>query len=572
MPAQRDDVEPMISKPPANEAEARAAQAAQERPDGRASDGRPARDERSTADGDSSQDRPAEDVPRRRTKQAPASRLPRVLLLLIVLAQIGVSLWLMHSNGMFEDEGTYAYDGHQLWQSWFDHVPNTSDYSKILSGVPDFYPIISAGLDKLGGLFAIRLFSCAMMVVATLSLYAFTRRLYGARAAVIAAALFGLIQPTTYMGAFGTYDAFALALLAVSALCALRSADSRRAWLWIFLAVLLCFLGDAAKYAATLWNPPVFAVLLFAAVPHVGWRRAGIRAFAALIGLGAMIGGGLYIGGADLRAGIAFTTTQRAAGTTPASEIYHDTMLRLGIVLIAALLGLSFAAFAPASRGRFRVPGTLLAASLIVAGLLAPINQARIDTDVAFPKHLGFGAWFTAALAGFGIAAFFAQARSRAAANAVTAAAVLASGAYGTQQAHMLFQTWGNAVPAVNAMKPYISKGTDRYLAEDDPVEQYYLRNQTNQSQWYNTWSFSYRDPRTGDHYTGTPAYVDAIKHEYFAVVELLAVKTENADQQMAAQLAKMKDYVLVAKVPLYENGSSTPFSYYDIWALHKHA
>jgi 4-amino-4-deoxy-L-arabinose transferase-like glycosyltransferase len=516
--------------------------------------------------------RPA-DPPNRRAGRAKGSSRPILLLLLLILAvQCGVSLWLMHVNsGMFEDEGTYAYDGHQLWQSWFDHIPNTSDYSKILSGVPDFYPIIAAGLDHLGGLFAIRLFSCAMMLSATVSLFFFTKRLYGPRAAVIAAALFALLEPTTYMGAFGTYDAMALALLAFSALCALRSADSRWTWLWLFAAIVSCFAADAAKYASLLWNPPVFAVLLFAAVPHVGWRKACLRTFAAVLGLGALIGAGLYAGGATLRAGIAFTTTARAAGTTPASEIYHDTMLRLGIVLIAALLGLAFAAFSPASAGRFRVPGTLLAVSLLVAGLLAPINQARIDTDVAFPKHLGFGAWFTAALAGFGIAAFFAQARSRAVANGVTALAVLASGAYGTQQAHLLFQTWGNAVPAVDAMKPYISKGTARYLAEDDPVEQYYLRKQTNQSQWYNTWSFSYRDPRTGAHYSGTPAYVDAIKHGFFNVIELLGVDSESADKQMAAEIAKSKDYVLVAKVPLYENGSAKPFSYYDIWALHNH-
>lgn len=547
MPAQRNDVEPTLSKSPANSAQAPAEQA----------------EERST------------EPPRRRAEQSErpsaGSRRPALLLLAILAIQTGVSLWMMRANGMFEDEGTYAYDGHQLWQSWFDHVPNTSDYSKILSGVPDFYPIISAGLDHLGGLLAIRLFSCAMMLGATTALFSFTRRLYGPRAAVIAAGLFALLQPTTYMGAFGTYDAMALALLAFASVCALRAADSRLAWGWIVGAIVFCFLADAAKYASALWNPPVFAILLFAAVPHVGWRRALVRVFAAVLGLGALIGAGLYVGGANLRAGIAFTTTQRAAGTTPASEIYHDTMLRLGIVLIAALLGLAFAAFSPDTAKRFRVPGALLAASLILAGLLAPINQARINTDTAFPKHLGFGAWFTAALAGFGIAAFFAQARSRRTAEVVTALAVLASGIYGTQQAHMLFQTWGDAVPAVNAMKPYVSKGTDRYLAEDDPVEQYYLRKQTNQSQWYNTWSFSYQDQWTHAHLTGTPAYVAAIKQRYFSVIELLGVGTESADQAMAAQIAETKGYELVAKVPLYENGSAKPFSFYYIWALQSH-
>lgn len=554
MPAQQNDVEPMISKFRAKPAEDDPAQPAE-----------PAEPQPSAGAPEQPPDRAAEPTAR-------GSRTPFLLLALILAVQCGVSLWMMRANGMFEDEGTYAYDGHELWQSWFDHVPNTSNYSKILSGVPDFYPIISAGLDKLDGLLAIRLFSCAMMLVATVALFAFTRRLYGPRAAVIAAGLFALLQPTTYMGAFGTYDAMALALLAVAALCALFAAESRFAAFWIIGASLCCFLADAAKYAAALWNLPVFAVLLFTAVPYVGWRRSVLRTFAALAGFAALIGAGLYAGGADLRAGIAFTTTQRAAGTTPASLIYHDTMMRLGLVLVAALLGLAFAALSPVCGGRFRVPGTLLAGSLLIAGLLAPVNQARIDTNVAFPKHLGFGAWFTAALAGFGIAAFFNQTRSRTAAHGITAAAVLASGLYGTQQAHMLFQTWGNAKQAVAAMKPYIQKGKARYLAEDDPVEQYYLRNQTNQSQWYNTWSFSYRDPHTGVHLTGTPAYVDAIKHEFFSVVELLAVNTEDADRQMAAQLGKTKDYVLVAKVPLYENGSSKPFSYYYIWALHKHA
>lgn len=543
MSAQRNDVETTISKSTAAEAGGHAPDPAEQSAD-------PGRQEGSNR----------------------SRRVAWLLLSLILVTQCAISLWLMHTNGMFEDEGTYAYDGHQLWQSWFDGVPNTVDYSRILSGVPAFYPVIAAGLDSLGKLLAIRLFSCAMMLSATVSLFFFTRRLYSTRSALIAAGLFALLQPTTYMGAFGTYDAMALALLAVAAVCALKAAYSRWAWLLVLGTIVFCLLADAAKYASLLWNPPIFAVLLFAAAPQVGWRRAVTRTLIAAVGLGALIAAGLYIGGADLRAGIAFTTTQRAAGTTPASQIYSDTMLRLGIVLVAALIGLAFAAFSPTSGGKYRVPGTLLAGSLLIAGLLAPINQARIDTLVAFPKHLGFGAWFTAALAGFGIAAFFAQARSRKVANSVTALAVAASGAYGTQQAHMLFQTWGNAVPAVDAMRPYIAKGKARYLAEDSPVEQYYLRNVTNQNQWYNTWGFSFQDPHTHVTLSGTPAYVDAIKHEYFKVVELLGVGSEPADQAMAAQLAKTKDYVLVAKLPLYEYGSSTPYSYYYVWALHKHA
>ena len=56
-------------------------------------------------------------------------------------------------------------------------------------------------------------------------LWATTARLYGRRAALLAAGLFATLAGTQFLGAFATFDAMALFLLALAAWLGVRSAD-----------------------------------------------------------------------------------------------------------------------------------------------------------------------------------------------------------------------------------------------------------------------------------------------------------------------------------------------------------
>ena len=58
-------------------------------------------------------------------------------------------------------------------------------------------------------------------------LWATTARLYGRRAALLASGLFATLAGTQFLGAFATFDAMALFLLALAAWLAVRAAARR---------------------------------------------------------------------------------------------------------------------------------------------------------------------------------------------------------------------------------------------------------------------------------------------------------------------------------------------------------
>ena len=84
--------------------------------------------------------------------------------------------------------------------------------------------------------------------------------------------MFATLAGAQFLGAFATYDAMALFLLALAAWLGVRSADCQpgtRAILLITTAVLLAA-ADAVKYATALFTPVVIVV-----VAMTVWRKRG---------------------------------------------------------------------------------------------------------------------------------------------------------------------------------------------------------------------------------------------------------------------------------------------------------
>ena len=135
--------------------------------------------------------------------------------LLVVLAvQAGLSLRLVWSNTAFQDEALYLRAGHLEWARWLHQTP-IPHFPAYFSGAPVIYPPLGALADSLGGLTAARILSMCFMLGVTSLLWATTVRLYGQRAAVLAAALFATLAGTQFLGALATFDAMALFLLAL---------------------------------------------------------------------------------------------------------------------------------------------------------------------------------------------------------------------------------------------------------------------------------------------------------------------------------------------------------------------
>ena len=471
----------------------------------------------------------------------PAARLAAVPwpLFALLVIQAVLSARLLRLNTAFVDEATYIYAGHQVLDHWI-HGWSDPAYATYFSGSPTLYPPLAAAVDHFGGLVAVRVLSLGFMLWGTAMLWATAQRLFGRVAAFAACALFVSLGSTQALGSFATYDAMAFALLASAAYCAVRAADATEEAPWWPLCATLLALSNATKYTTALWDPFVIALLVILVYPRHGTgaairRAAGVAALTgALLALGLAVGGNFYV------SGITSTTLARVAGGYSRSVMAHQVWQWIGWVLVLAAIGLLVAAFLRKSRQHLA-----LIAVLLLAGLAAPLNQMRISTDTSLQKHVDFGVWFACIAAGYVVTSLaralpglFRKAPVRVLTGTVlTAGALSLTVSPGLAQADAFFHEWPNAQPVAAAMKPFVKQGNDQYLVEDYDIEAYYLQHDVHWQQWNNTWSFTYYSHDLHKSVSGMPAYVDAVKNHYFALIMLDFGDTASTDHAIEAAI-----------------------------------
>jgi hypothetical protein len=458
-------------------------------------------------------------------------------LLAVLLVQAVLSLRLAWSNTAFQDEALYLRAGHLEWARWLHHTP-IPNFPAYFSGAPVVYPPLGALADSVGGLTAARLLSLGFMLGVTSLLWATTARLYGRRAALLAAALFGTLAGTQLLGAFATYDAMALFLLALAAFLGVRSTDGR-AWTRVTLLIttgVLLATANAAVYSTALFTPVVIVVIALTV-----WRKhgGGAGTMAGLTVLGSwllLVAAAITLAGPEYWHGITTTTLARPQSSFPAEAVLHRAYVWTSLILVLAALGavLSF-------RGEAR--GKLLVPVLAAAGLLIPAEQARLHTMVSLQKHVVFGAWFAAIAAGYAMARLSRVDHGYGWAP-VMALPIAASTLFGSMgQAAALFAAWPNSAYAISLIGAETGLHPGNYLAEDYDVEAYYLRASVPWQRWSNTYHFSY--PGTPP---GTASYKAAIDRRYFSLVILNFGDTAAVDRQITADMRSSGGYYVLAR------------------------
>ena len=297
----------------------------------------------------------------------------RLTLAAVLAAQALISIWLTGRNTAYQDEALYLWAGRLEWARWLHGSRIPIAFPGYFSGSSVVYPPIAAVADSLGGLTGARLLSTCFMLAATWLLWSATRRLLDERAALFAAAVFAFTGSALFLGAFATYDAMALLLLAAAAWTALRSAgQSRRRQVGLLaLMVLLLLVANAAKYASALWDPVVLALAALADVRTRGWRSGVRTGLAATAGLGLLIVAAVLAGGHSYLAGIEFSTVSRSLGTQPPATVLAASAAWIGLVAVAAIAGAVIVTRRGAGSG-MALTGWVLAAAV----LLAPAEQA----------------------------------------------------------------------------------------------------------------------------------------------------------------------------------------------------
>jgi Dolichyl-phosphate-mannose-protein mannosyltransferase len=485
---------------------------------------------------------PAHVTTRRRT------RVSRALLLAILCLQAVLSLQL--HNTAFEDEALYVYSGHMELQHLLHGAALQGQYASYFSGSPVLYPVAAGFLNGLGGLTAARMLSLAEMLSITALLYSMTRRLFNERIAVCAALLFSVCESAIFLGNFATYDATCLFLLACAAWIMVRTAGFR--WPVFLMAAPVAALAVGVKYAGLLFVPTIAVLPALA-----GWPLRGRRVLlyppvfvAAVVGL---LYGALRLGGKAYMTAISSTTTNRVQGLTSVTTLLKESAEWGGVIFVLALIGTAAYVrrvrtepeelIAPAG-GRFR--RLFLGLLLTGTALLAPAYQAHLHTDISFQKHIGFGLFFAAPIAGLGLARLLGDhfRRPHIAVGIWSLALVL-----GLVQTSHLYQVWPNSNQFVQAFSKYL-KPHARYLVEVPEVPIYYLLGHPDAQprQFTSTFYINYVNSK-GVLLNGTVGFTAAVNAGYFHVVAYNGNVTAAADAVLAQALSASKDYYLAAEI-----------------------
>jgi putative flippase GtrA len=481
------------------------------------------------------------------------SRVPWALFGVLTV-QACLSLRLVWSNTAFPDEALYLWAGQLEWQHWLHGTPIPT-FSTFFSGAPIIYPPIGALADRVGGLAGARLLSLIFMLISNSLLYSVTRRIFDSRSAVFASGLYTGLAACQYLGAFATYDAMALMLTCLATWIGVRAAftsSGRIGTTLLMVSSALLVLADATKYAAALFTPVVLAAIALL----IGWHKGrieGLRAgFVMLNTFLALVTIAIAAGGKSYWDGISTTTLARQSGSySPIFLLYVSAKWEGALVILAVLGGVAFI-FSARSR-----PAAMLACVLAGASLLVPIEQARIGTYTSLFKHIGYGAWFAAILAGYALASLpkAVPIAKFSAAIRVSVATVLIVGIPGIPWAASHYG-WPNTSKIMPVMQRVLASNDGLILADDrGNVLDYYLHNSLGSRQVSGTFFFAYNDPATGKHLTQRAAYAAAIQQRYFSVIFLEFWDSVEADEWIQGDIDRYGGYRLVAAIPYRATG-----------------
>jgi hypothetical protein len=484
----------------------------------------------------------------RRVGWSRRTKVSRGLLLCILALQAILSLRL--HNTAFEDEALYIYSGHMELEHLLHGAALQGSYASYFSGSPVLYPMAAGFLNALGGLTAARMLSLAEMLSITALLSSMSRRLFNERIALCAALLFSVCESAIFLGNFATYDATCLFLLSLAAWIMVRTAGFR--WPVFLLAAPVAALAVCVKYAGLLFVPTIAVLPALAGWPLRG-RRVLLYPPLFVAAVAGLLYGALRLGGKTYMTAISSTTTQRAQGLTSVTTLLKESAEWGGVIFVLAVIGtIAYVRrirtepeelIAPAG-GRIR----RLCLGLLLTGtaLLAPAYQAHLHTDISFQKHIGFGLFFAAPMAGLGLARLLGDhyRRPHIAVGVWSLALVL-----GLVQTTHLYQVWPNSNQFVRTFSAYL-KPHDRYLVEVPEVPIYYLlgHKDAQPSQFTSTFYINYRNSK-GVLLTGTVGLTAAVDAGYFQVVAYNNEITRAADAVLDQALSASKNYYLAAEI-----------------------
>jgi Na+-transporting NADH:ubiquinone oxidoreductase subunit NqrD len=494
-------------------------------------------------------------------------------LVAVLIVQAALSIRLVRADTAFEDEATYLWAGHLEWSHWLHGTP-LPPFPSYFSGAPVIYPPLGALADSVGGLVGARILSLVFMLGATALLWGTASKLYGQRAAFFAAALFAVVGPTLHLGAFATYDAMSVFLVALAGWCVVRRREEQEATAWMVVSAIALALANAAAYSSVLFDPIVILLALLTALPKPGGKVAARRIAILVIVVVVLLLAGLLIGGSSYLKGFESTTLTRVPGAGSPVTVLTDTWSWTGLIIVLAVCG-----FVISLVGRRGPEQLWLLAILTIAAILGPLEQAHLHTTASLNKHVGLGVWFAAIAAGYAVDRFVAAASAEARARFFTSVACVVALVFpialGARQSWEFSTSWANSTSFISILRPLADNGNGRLLVEDPTIAEYYLPSGSQWQRWSSTRNIVL--PSGAD--TGGPSasagvvgsgnagvFAVFIEEGYFSIVALNYADTTALDYQITADLNHNPHYQKIDVVPYGTEVPPIGLGTYVIW------
>jgi hypothetical protein len=500
-------------------------------------------------------------------------RVPRSWPLLPVLVvQAVLSLRLVRADTAFQGEALYLWAGHLQWAHWL-HGEAIPPFPYYFSGAPVIYPPVGALADSAGGLAGARILSLVFMLGATALLWSTTRRRYGQRSAFFAAALFATLGPTLHLGAFATYDALALFLVASAAWLVLGAGERGEARTRMIAAGAALALANATSYPTVLFDVLIVVLAVLAALTGPGGRVALSRVTILITTVVVLLGVGLVLGGTVYLTGFKRTILAPVAHTSSPLSVLSHSWYWAGLLVVLAASGVLISCL----RREGRTQSWLLAV-LALAAILGPAEQAWLHTAALLNVHVGLGAWFAAIAAGYAADRFIAAApagQQQAFTSAACVVALVFPVFLGATQSWAFATSWPNAKSFIAILRPLAGHSKGPLLVEDPSIAKYYL---PSGSQW-RRWSSTRNIVLPSGASTGGPAatagivaagnaatFASYIARGYFSYVALNFTDTTALDHGLATELHRNPNYHTIAVVPYGIEVKPVGVGTYVIW------
>ena len=490
-------------------------------------------------------------------------------LLAVLIVQAALSLRLVRADTAFQGEALYLWAGHLQWAHWL-HGTAIPPFPPYFSGAPVIYPPLAALADSVGGLTGARILSLPFMLAATILVWSTTRRRYGQRSAFFAAALFAMLGPTLHLGAFATYDAMALFLVALAAWCVLGASEGGAARARMVVAGAALALANATSYSTVLFDVLVIAVAFLAAFPATGVRTAVSRVIIVITTVVVLLTAGIVAGGSGYLTGFQATVLSPEAHTASPLAVLAASWYWAGVLVVLAAGGVVISCLRREGPAR-----AWLLAVLAFAAILGPAEQGWLHTEALLNEHVGLGAWFAAIAAGYAVDRFIAAApvgRQQAFTSGACVVALAFPVGMGAAQSWAFATSWPNATSFIDILRPLADHSTGPLLVEDPSIAKYYLPSGSQWQRWSSTRNIVLP---SGANTGGTPGIVTAgnprtfatyIARGYFSYVALNFTDTTAMDHGLATLLHRNPNYHEIDVVPYGIEVKPIGLGTYVIW------